>query len=227
MMVDPLTTDQWVLLPLTVVLIPTLWLECQWGLVRVMESGAQQQLQCVRVRNDWMCNNVYVECVPVPIVITCSDLPSLTNGDIDYGGAGSTSSRPMDTVATHTCNTGYTLSGGSTTRTCGSDRMWSGLAPVCQRKWNELWTVCLLSVLSPIQLTALTYPHRPMGWLCTVLDLLTTYLSSLVLCTLVTLATLSLARTCVSGGIWDGSAPTCQREFCNSLFLWEYTGKPN
>ncbi len=190
MLVDPLTTDQWVLQPDTVASIPTLWLECQWGLVGVMESGAQQQLQCVRVRNGWMCNNVYVECVPVPIVITCSDLSSPTYGDIDYGG-GSTNSRPVDTVATYTCNTGYTLIGGST-RTCGSDGVWSGFPPFCQRKWNGLCTVCLLSVSSPIQVSALTYPHWPMGWLCTVMDPLTTDLSTLELPTAATLATLSL-----------------------------------
>ncbi len=78
-----------------------------------------------------MCN-VHIECVPVPIVI-CSDLSSLANGDIDYGGGGSTNSRPVGTVATFTCDTGYTLNGG-TTRTCGSDGVWSGSAPVCQRK---------------------------------------------------------------------------------------------
>ena len=79
---------------------------------------------------------VYVECVPVPIVI-CTDLPTLANGDdIDYGGAGSPDSRPVDTMATHTCNTGYTLS-GDTTRTCGSGGsggVWNGSAPVCQRE---------------------------------------------------------------------------------------------
>ena len=73
-------------------------------------------------------------CVPVPIVI-CSDLSALTNGDIDYGGAGSTNSRPVDTVATYTCNPGYTLDGG-TTRTCGSDGVWNGSALNCQCKWN-------------------------------------------------------------------------------------------
>ncbi len=76
---------------------------------------------------------MYVECVPVPIVITCSDLILLTNGDIVYT-AGSTNSRPVDTVATYTCNTGYTLNGG-TTRTCESDGVWSGSTPTCQRKW--------------------------------------------------------------------------------------------
>ncbi len=96
--------------------------------------------------------------VLVPIVMTCSDLPSLANGDIDYGCAGSPDSRPVNTVATYTCVTGYTVTRGST-RTCGSDGVWSGSAPVCRRKWNGLCTVCLLSVSSPIQLTALTYPH--------------------------------------------------------------------
>ena len=81
---------------------------------------------------------MYVECVPVPIV-TCSDLPSLTNGNIDYGGAGSNNSRPVNTVATYTCNPGYTI-GGGTTRTCrsGIHRVWTGFAPVCLCKWNEL-----------------------------------------------------------------------------------------
>ncbi len=105
------------------------------------------------------CVIMYTLSVPVTIEITCFDLPSLTNGDIDYGGAGSPGSRPVNTVATYTCVTGYTLTGGITIRTCGSDGVWSVFAPVCQRKWNELCTVCLLSVSSPIQLTALTYPH--------------------------------------------------------------------
>ncbi len=90
-----------------------------------------------------MCNNVYVECVPVPIVI-CSDLPSLTNGDIDYGGAGSPGSRPVDTVATFTCNTGFTLSVlSSTTRTCGSDGVWTGSPPICQSEFCNSCTVCV------------------------------------------------------------------------------------
>ncbi len=90
-----------------------------------------------------MCNNVYVECVPVPIV-TCSDLPSLANGDIDYGGAGSPGSRPVDTVATYTCDTGYTLDGG-TTRFCASG-VWSGSPPTCQGEFCNSSTVCIIFV---------------------------------------------------------------------------------
>ncbi len=140
--------------------------------------------------------------VPTEPPTTCPDLTLPGNGMISYN-MGTFSPRPVDTVATYTCTTGYTLNGGST-RTCGSDGVWSGFAPDCQRKWNGLYTVCLLSVSSPMQLTALTYPHWPMGWLCTVLDPLTTYLSSLVLHTPATLATLSLEVP--SGLVWvEGS----------------------
>ena len=63
--------------------------------------------------------------------VVCPSL-SLTNGMISYSdppqGEGS--------VATHSCDTGYTLNGGSTmTRTCQSDGTrgtWSGSAPTCE-----------------------------------------------------------------------------------------------
>ncbi len=69
---------------------------------------------------------------------TCSDLTVPTNGMIGYNMA--TSPRPVNTVATYTCVTGYTLQtyGGNTTRTCGSDGVWSGSAVACYRKWNGL-----------------------------------------------------------------------------------------
>ena len=64
--------------------------------------------------------------------ITCPDLTSMTNGMISYNTGNSP--RSVDTVATYTCDTGYTLNGGTTTRTCRSDGMWSGSAPNCQGK---------------------------------------------------------------------------------------------
>ena len=62
----------------------------------------------------------------------CSDLTMPSNGMISYNG-GSTDNRPMDTVATYSCDTGYTLNGGNT-RTCQSGRNWSGSAPTCPSK---------------------------------------------------------------------------------------------
>ena len=59
--------------------------------------------------------------------VLCLSLPTLTNGMIFYSdptlGEGS--------VAFHSCDTGYTLNGGST-RTCQSDGTWSGSALACE-----------------------------------------------------------------------------------------------
>ena len=60
---------------------------------------------------------------------TCPILTALSNGMISYNMG----TILVDTVATYTCDTGYTLNGGST-RTCGSDGVWSGSDPTCQGK---------------------------------------------------------------------------------------------
>ena len=65
---------------------------------------------------------------------TCSDLIAPTNGMINYTMR-TASPRSVGTVATYTCITDYTVTGGDT-RTCRSDGVWSGTTPTCQRKWN-------------------------------------------------------------------------------------------
>ncbi|XP_064386154.1 uncharacterized protein LOC135334773 isoform X2 [Halichondria panicea] len=135
---------------------------------------------------------------PVCQLIICSDLPSLTNGNIDYGGAGSTNSRPVDTVATYTCNPGYTLNGG-TTRTCGSDGVWSEPAPMCQPDCPDLPSL----TNGMIMYSAGSPGNRP-------------FLSNAVYScnTSYTLTGGTLiagtTRFCVNGGSWDGSPPSCQ-----------------
>ncbi len=62
--------------------------------------------------------------------VVCLSLPPLNNGIVSYNDL----TLGLDTVATYTCDTGYTLN-GVTTRTCGSDGVWSGANPVCQCKW--------------------------------------------------------------------------------------------
>ena len=51
---------------------------------------------------------------------------------ISYNG-GSTDNRPVGTMATYSCDPGYTLNGGST-RTCQSGGTWSGSASTCKGK---------------------------------------------------------------------------------------------
>ena len=130
---DPLTADTWTLWPPTPVTLASLSMEAiPPGLVGVIECGVGQ-LQCVSVSGmDFVL--LFVECI-VSHTVNCPDLPSLTNGMIMYSG-GSTNSRPIDSSATHSCNTGYTLIGGTTTRVCVSGGIWSGSPPTCQGKWN-------------------------------------------------------------------------------------------
>ena len=65
------------------------------------------------------------------LAVTCDDLPTLTNGVIIYSTT--SSPRPQGATATHNCNTGYELSGGTVNpRVCQSDRTWSGGRITCQ-----------------------------------------------------------------------------------------------
>ena len=64
-----------------------------------------------------------------PSAITCSSLGAFANGQITYS-TDTTSPHDFGTVATFTCNTGFSLSGDST-RICGSGGVWSGSSPVC------------------------------------------------------------------------------------------------
>ena len=66
-----------------------------------------------------------------PPPTTCSKLTNPTNAMIGYN-MGTASLRPLDTVATYTCNTGYTLNGDTTHRVCVSGWIWSGSTPTCE-----------------------------------------------------------------------------------------------
>ncbi len=77
--------------------------------------------------------NTTINCVFFAVrTTTCSDLSVPTNGMIAYD-TGSMDARPVNTVATYTCNTGYMLT-GDMTRNCGAGGMWSGTDPTCTRK---------------------------------------------------------------------------------------------
>ncbi len=65
------------------------------------------------------------------IIVLCPIIETLSNGMVSY----SPSAMPLvaGTVATYTCDTGYTLVGAST-RTCSVDGDWITAAPTCLRE---------------------------------------------------------------------------------------------
>ncbi len=67
---------------------------------------------------------------PATTTAACSDLTDPTNGMIGYDME-TMDARPVNTVATYTCVTGYML-GGDMTRTCEATGVWSGTDLTCE-----------------------------------------------------------------------------------------------
>ena len=138
--------------------------------------------------------------------------------------SGSTNSRPISSTATYTCDSGYTLERGSTTRTCGSDGMWSGSAPVCQRKLSSInfVFVCIYSHavicsdLPPLPNGAISYnggstDNRPINTIAT------------HSCNTGYTHTGDSVRLCQNDRTWSGSTPTCQGEDNQNSPATEYS----
>ena len=86
----------------------------------------------------------------LPAVITCPTLSDPTNGIVDV------TNNNFESIATYAFDTGYNFAGGSTTRTCGSDGMWSDSDPTCTRKLYYVMIIFdLQSILSPYQISSL------------------------------------------------------------------------
>ncbi len=68
------------------------------------------------------------------LTATCPVL-TISNGAISYNPA--TSPILEGAMATHACVTGYRLSSSTITRTCQSDRTWSGSPLTCERMYSN------------------------------------------------------------------------------------------
>ena len=79
--------------------------------------------------------------------VFCDDLAALENGMIEYDEQASP--RPEGTVATHSCNEGFSLD-GVVERVCLETGQFSETPPTCERKFLLMNTnVSLASCLSP------------------------------------------------------------------------------
>ena len=80
----------------------------------------------LQIRSPNLCINV----PPLPSpAVECGRLPNPPSGQVSLTGI------DLGSVATYTCNDGYSLEeGGDATRTCGSEGVWSGREPTCRSK---------------------------------------------------------------------------------------------
>ena len=75
----------------------------------------------------------------LPAAIECPALTAPMNGQVSYA-TDTTPNFEIDTVATFTCDSGFSLNGGVSTLTCADDDQmdnvgtWGGTEPTCQRK---------------------------------------------------------------------------------------------
>ena len=152
---------------------------------------------------------VLKNCVDVPLcAFTAVDCGALTN---PVNGMVVVSTTTFMSTATYTCDTGYMLS-EDVTRTCGSDMMWSGNEPTCDRKLSWLWLSCIhaspLFLLTAVDCGALTNPGNGMVVVST-----TTFMSTATYtCNTGYMLSEDVTRTCGSDMMWSGNEPTCDCE---------------
>lgn len=129
--------------------------------------------------------------VPRDVIVNC---PAL---ETPNGGVVSTPSLAYGGEATYSCLAGYTLTGGTTKRTCQTDGTWSGTAPTC----------------NPVDCGSLPAPTNG-----SVAAPTTTYQSTATYtCSQGYAPSSSAVRTCQADGSWSGTAPACNLVDCGAL----------
>ena len=68
----------------------------------------------------------YIFFTPLQIAVGCCRLGHPLNGQVEL------SNTTVGSTANYTCNQGYILSNGNSTRTCQANQEWSGSPPSCK-----------------------------------------------------------------------------------------------
>ena len=83
----------------------------------------------------------YTKFLQIFSTVTCQALSSPSNGGRTYNKNAVGGRYPVDTVVTFTCNSGYSLSGSSTTK-CQTSGQWNNNSPTCNRS-NKNYIILL------------------------------------------------------------------------------------
>ena len=69
------------------------------------------------------------------IAVGCCSLGHPVNGQVEL------SNTTVRSTANYTCNQGYILSNGNSTRTCEANGEWSGSSPSCECGWIHMYVI--------------------------------------------------------------------------------------
>ncbi len=114
-------------LPPTVVTLATVLLDLLIGNVSPMECGVDQLQSAKLVSFKLIMMNACMQSIGYTVfpLVQCPSLTNFTNGAVIV------TRRTVGGRAIYFCNFGYSLN-GSSSRTCQSNGVWSGSAPICQ-----------------------------------------------------------------------------------------------
>ena len=204
---------------LTLVTLGLHSVEMSKELVRIVESGVDHYSPVlVRVSSVPYKSYSFIEDVLFPHTVICSDLPQLPMGSISYSG-GTSGSRPVDTVATHRCDSGlvFAFNRGNRIRTCQNDRQWSGGPPTCNgiNQCPLVYTrnfhyYCKHIIPNTVPCPALSVANGRVSYGNGITGApIPTYIVATYSCTTGYVLTGDSMRTCTSSGLWTRSDPVC------------------
>ncbi len=103
-----------------------------WLGTALMCEGIQNLLSAKEYHYLVMCIKLFVAIYfyAVVTITTCSDLPSIANGEPITYNMESMNNRSLGTMATYNCTSGYMLNGAAS-RQCQTGGKWSGNEPTC------------------------------------------------------------------------------------------------
>ncbi len=148
-------------------------------------------------------------CVFPTTTATCPDLTVPANGIINYNMR-TTSPRPVDTVATYTCVTGYQMT-GLMVRTCTATGWRStGDDPVCTGEDDVLLNSCPVCTLTAICPDLPALANGMISYSPTSSPRLEGAMATQSCVTGYRVLSGGVTRTCQSVKTWNGSSLTCE-----------------
>ncbi len=147
--------------------------------------------------------------------ITCTDLTAPANGMIGYN-AETMNARPVNTVATYTCTTGYHMTGLMVRKCTATGWSSTGDDPVCTGEGDVCICANSVDCKTPTATCPfLTLSNGVINYNPATTPILEGAMATYTCATGYQLSSSTTTRTCQSDRTWSGSPLTCERMYSN------------